>query len=237
VTRNQNAAFPGGRATFFVKSCCTRVDESFTAVQTQRVQQGSMRERNNTAVIKCVSCASTRVRRSPWRGFSERLFLQLVGLHPFHCVDCYKRFYSRTQPIRVERHEPEIMARTPEPVQDQRTEEKKIPVRLNQEERRSFSRLVCRIAARVEAGPVLSTAGVVSSISLNGCFIETPRAVPTGCEIELTLEIGERTRVRGLVRTSLPATGIGIEFTDMTVPNFRRLRSIARDSVRLETDL
>jgi hypothetical protein len=30
---------------------------------------------------------------------------------------------------------------------------------------------------------------------------------------------------------------MGIEFTDMTVPNFRRLRSIARDSVRLNPDL
>jgi hypothetical protein len=29
---------------------------------------------------------------------------------------------------------------------------------------------------------------------------------------------------------------MGVEFTDMTVPNFRRLRSIARESIRLQAD-
>ena len=196
-----------------------------------------MSERNNTGVLKCVSCGSTRVRRSARQGLVERVFLPLLRLHPFHCIDCYKRFNSRLQPIRVELQEPEIVARAPELEQHPRTDEKKLSVPWNHEERRSFSRLGCQIPARIVAGPAYRATGSVNTISLNGCFIETSQPASTGSEIELTLEIGEGTRLCAVVRTSLTASGMGVEFTDMTVPNFRRLRSIARDSVRLRADL
>jgi hypothetical protein len=77
---------------------------------------------------------------------------------------------------------------------------------------------------------------VVSGISLNGCFIETPNTVTVGSEIELSLEVGEGTHSRVLVRRSLPARGMGIEFTRMTAPNFRRLQSIARNSIRFHVN-
>ena len=196
-----------------------------------------MSKRNNTGILKCVSCGSARVRRSAQQGLIERIFLPLLRLHPFHCVDCYKRFYSRSQPIRVEREEPEIIARTSAPAQVQRNEEKKPPVQWNQEERRCFSRIACQIPARVVAGSAYRVTGTVNAISLNGCFIETSQAAPAGSEIELTMDIGEGTRLRAVVRRTVPADGMGVEFTDMTVPNFRRLRSIARESVRLRADL
>jgi hypothetical protein len=196
-----------------------------------------MSKRINAGVLKCVSCGSTRVRRSARQGLIERIFLPLRRLHPFHCIDCYKRFYSRSLPIRVESREPEIIPRTPKPAQDQRTEGTKSPGRFNQEERRCFSRLGCQIPAQVVAGQAYRVNGTVNAISLNGCFIETSQAATPGSEIEITLDIGEGTRVRGVVRRMLPSIGMGVEFTDMTVPNFRRLRSIARDSVRLHADL
>ena len=196
-----------------------------------------MKEPNNTAILKCAYCGSTRVRKSTPQGLVEQIFLRFRRLHPFHCVDCYKRFYSRSQMIRVEHHEPEIVSRAPEPAQVQRTEEKKPSARSNHEERRCFSRLDCQIPARIVAGSSYRVTGTVNSISLNGCFIETPQAAPAGSEIELMLDIGEGTRLRALVRSSLATIGVGVEFTNMTVPNFRRLRSIARDSVRLLADL
>lgn len=83
------------------------------------------------------------------------------------------------------------------------------------------------------AGSGSSINGEVSDISLNGCFVEMPDTVPVGSELELRLEVGAGARTLGLVRRSLRARGMGIEFTLMTVPNFRRLQSFARDSVPL----
>jgi hypothetical protein len=177
------------------------------------------------------------VRRSARQGFVERVFLPLLRLHPFLCINCYKRFYSRSQPIRVELREPEIVAHSSAHVRDHLTANKKVPVQSKQAERRCFSRLGCGIPARLVAGSEYCVTGIVSSISLNGCFIQTSQGIPVGSAIELTMDIGEGTRVRALVRRTLPSTGMGVEFTDMTVPNFRRLRSIARDSVRLRADL
>ncbi len=200
-----------------------------------------MSKPTSTGGLKCVSCGGTRVRRSARQGLVERVFLPLLRLHPFHCIDCYRRFHSRLQPIRVELHDAEPVApasaSAPELEHYPRTEENKTAVPWNHEERRSFSRLGCQIPARIVAGQAYRATGTVNTISLNGCFIETSQPASAGSEIELTLEIGEGTRLRAVVRTSPTASGMGVEFTDMTVPNFRRLRSIARDSVRLRADL
>lgn len=195
-----------------------------------------MKDQNSTAALKCVSCGGTRIRRAARRGFAERVVLRLFRLHPFHCADCYKRFYSRSKPTRVSQREPAVFSRTPQPPRHPVAEEKETLVRSDLAERRYFSRLSCRIPARITAGSGSSISGMVSSISLNGCFIATAQTIPVGNEIALTLEIGEGTHLRALVRSALPATGVGVEFTDMTVPNFRRLRSIARESIRLQAD-
>jgi hypothetical protein len=166
----------------------------------------------------------------------ERIFLRFLWLRPFHCVDCYKRFYTRSEPMDVQHREPPLMADRPNLLQDQPTLETKIPVNGGQVERRDFSRLPCQIPARVVLGSGSCIVGVVSGISLNGCFIETENTVPAGSEIELSLDVGEGTHSRALVRRSLRATGMGIEFTLMTVPNFRRLQNIARNSVRLHVN-
>jgi PilZ domain-containing protein len=195
-----------------------------------------MEDQNNTAAFKCVSCGSTRIRRSARRGFAERVVLRLFRLHPFHCVDCYKRFYSRFKSIPIPQRKPESIFRGPQPSKQHVTEEKKTLMRSNMAERRYFSRLGCRIPARITVGSGSSISGTLSSISLSGCFIEAAQTIPSGNEFELKLEIGEGVHIRALVRTALPGMGMGVEFTDMTVPNFRRLRSIARESIRLQAD-
>lgn len=192
-----------------------------------------MGKRNDTADLRCPSCGSRRVRRSHRRGFVERIFLRVLWLRPFHCMDCYKRFHSRSELIDVQQRQPRVVADRLKLLRDQPGLEAKLPVHSSQVERRGFSRLRCRIAAQVVVGSGSSITGVVSGISLNGCFIETPNTLPVGCEIELSLQVGEGTYSRATVRRSLADRGMGIEFTFMTVPNFRRLQGIARNSVRL----
>ena len=195
-----------------------------------------MKDQNSTAALKCVSCGGTRIRRAARRGFAERIVLRLFRLHPFHCADCYKRFYSRFKSIPIPQRKPESIFRGPQPSKQHVTEEKETLARSDLAERRYFSRLSCRIPARITAGSGSSIAGMVNSISLNGCFIEAAQTIPSGNEFELKLEIGEGVHIRALVRTALSGIGMGVEFTDMTVPNFRRLRSIARESIRLQAD-
>jgi hypothetical protein len=192
-----------------------------------------MKKRHKPADFRCPSCGSSRVRRPHRRGFVERIFLRFLRLRPYHCLDCYNRFYSHSWPIDVQQHEPPVMADHPKLLQDHPSLETNIPGNGGQVERRGFSRLRCQIPARLAVGSGSRITGVVSGISLNGCFIETPNAVPVGSEIELSLEVGTGTHSRGLVRSSLTARGMGIEFIFMTVPNFRRLQDIARGSVRL----
>ena len=183
------------------------------------------------------------MRKSTRQGLIERFFLPLRRLQPFHCVDCYKRFYGHRQPGRAERRERATIAHALAPLRDEPPAEMKAAAppnqteRRNHAERRSFSRVDCSIPARLVAGSGDRVNGTVSSISLNGCFIEAPQAAPPGSEVEVMLDVGEGTRVRALVRSSLAAIGMGVEFTDMTVPNFRRLQSIARNSVRLLAEL
>jgi PilZ domain len=194
-----------------------------------------MEDLSKAADLTCPFCGSTRVRRSHRRALVERIFLPFLRRRAFRCVDCYKRFYRHREPAGGRPPRPPVMTDRPtlKPVQDQPRMEIKIPVNSSQVERRGFSRLPCRIPARIAVGSGSRTTGVLSDICLNGCFIETQDTVPVGSEIELSLEVGEGTQSRALVRRSLEARGMGIEFTFMTLPNFRRLQSIARNSVRL----
>jgi PilZ domain len=101
-------------------------------------------------------------------------------------------------------------------------------------EKRRFSRIDCDIPARVGATGCGSwRTGLVTSISLNGCFIETRDPAPLGSVVEMSLEVGGGTQSRGMVRRSVPALGMGIEFTEMTAANFRKVQTFARDSVPL----
>lgn len=196
---------------------------------------------NKTAYARCSSCGSRRVRRSRRRGFTEHVLLRLLWVRPFHCMDCYKRFYSFSK--RIEAQDRQSVATTPGPAppaplappQEQPHSEESIPEKPTHAERRAFNRVHCRIPARIVVGSGSLITGVVSGISLGGCFIETRDAVSVGSEIQISLEVQERTDGRALVRRSLPGTGMGVEFTFMTVPNFRRLQSIAKNSVRLDT--
>jgi hypothetical protein len=44
---------------------------------------------------RCPKCAGTEVRRSPRRGFVELVLLAGIGVRPFRCQGCGKRFFRR----------------------------------------------------------------------------------------------------------------------------------------------
>lgn len=194
-----------------------------------------MENLSQTAEFTCPFCGGRRVRRSHRQVFVERFFLPFLRRRPFRCMDCSKRFYSPKpvdpRPLRLAA----ALSDPPKakPPQDQPSPKTNAPVSPIPVERRVFSRMPCKIPARVVTGSGASITGVLSDISLNGCFIETRDSLPVGNEIDLSLAVRAGPQSRALVRRSLPAKGMGIEFTFMTAPNFRRLQYIARNSVRL----
>jgi hypothetical protein len=76
-------------------------------------------------------------------------------------------------------------------------------------------------------------ATVGTDISLNGCFVQMRDPAPAGAQIEVGLDLGGGVRSPALVRRSRETQGMGIEFIGMTAPNFRKLQSMAHDSIRL----
>lgn len=196
-----------------------------------------MKNLSKTAELTCPSCGSKRLRRSHRRVFAERVFLPFIRRRAFRCMDCYRRFYGADpgptdpRPLRLAA----ALSEPPKakPPQDQPSPKTNVPPNSGAVERRVFSRVACQIPARVVAGPRTSITGVLTDISLNGCFLETRDPLPAGNEIDLSLEVKEGPQSRALVRRSLPTEGMGIEFTSMTGPNFRRLQHLARNSVRL----
>lgn len=200
-----------------------------------------MEKLSQTAQFTCPFCGGKRVRRSHRHVFVERVFLPFLKRRPFRCMDCSKRFYSPKPTDGPKPTDPRparlaaVMSDPPKakPPQDQPSPKADIPATSSTVERRGFSRVPCQIPARIVAGSGTSTTGVLTDISLNGCFLETRDSIPVGNEIELSLAVKEGPQSRALVRRSLPARGVGIEFTSMTAPNFRKLQRIARNSVRL----
>jgi len=184
--------------------------------------------RKNTD-LRCPFCGSTRVSRSHRRGLFERIVLSVLRQRPFHCTDCYKRFYSRRKPNVVPQRDPGVIpSHSTLMLSDQA-----IVGRGAHIERRGFSRQACQIPAIVVGGPEWRVRGRVTGISLKGCFVESADTVPVGTEIEVYLEVGRGVQSPGRVRTSLDAKGMGVEFIRTTAPNFRRLQDIAKESVRL----
>jgi hypothetical protein len=188
-----------------------------------------MARHDNNAAFRCPVCGSAAVRRSHRRGIWERFVLRCFWLRPFRCVDCYERFYRFSRTLDLAPQEPNLVAnRANLPVRELGS----AVASRHRIERRAFSRLRCRIPAQVVEGSGTRIAGIVSGISLNGCFMNIPQNLVVGSEIEISLEVEAAPRSRGVVRRSHP-TGIAIEFIGMSVPDFRKLQSIASGSVRL----
>jgi hypothetical protein len=84
-----------------------------------------------------------------------------------------------------------------------------------QQERRRYARFNCAGAAQVwPDGKEHAITGRVNEISMGGCYVEIMSPLRTGARARLQLEVSRRTiRLHGIVRTSQPTYGMGIEFT------------------------
>jgi hypothetical protein len=64
----------------------------------------------------------------------------------------------------------------------------------------------------------------IKSLSLSGLFISAADPSPVGTTLKLVFEVpGGHVRARAIVRSSLPGTGMGIEFTAMNYEDRGRL--------------
>lgn len=95
-------------------------------------------------------------------------------------------------------------------------------------ERRRQPRYNCAGIAKLwENGSEHSIAGRVNEISRGGCYVEMMSPLRTGTAILLELSVSGRTaRLEGIVRTSQPTFGMGVEFTRMAPADADKLCQI-----------
>lgn len=191
----------------------------------------------------CPHCGSGRIQRLR-RRFVDRYIMGLLLVRPFYCLNCYRRFYSRAKspPIPADelRAPASGPARPPQPPQQPKRETNATVLAVTVAavtERRGFSRQPCEIAAvaRWDTSPERDgeqISGMVTDISLTGCFLRSLELLPVGTELELFLETTEVAHSRSVVRRATPGKGMGLEFVFTSGLNFRRLQHMAPGSVR-----
>jgi PilZ domain-containing protein len=94
-----------------------------------------------------------------------------------------------------------------------------------EQERRRHPRYNCAGIAKLwENGSEHSIAGRVNEISRGGCYVEIMSPMRTGTAMRLELSVSGRTiHLEGIVRTSQPTCGMGVEFTRMAPADAERL--------------
>jgi PilZ domain len=99
------------------------------------------------------------------------------------------------------------------------------------EERRRHPRHNCAGVAKLwENGNEHSITGRINEISRGGCYIEIMSPLRTGTEIRMELSVsGRMLRMEGIVRTSQPTFGMGVEFTKMAPAEAERLCHIVSE--------
>jgi uncharacterized membrane protein YeaQ/YmgE (transglycosylase-associated protein family) len=53
--------------------------------------------------MTCPDCGTTRVHRSRRQGFFEQVILGTIGVYPYRCSDCKKRFMKMKNPAQSRR--------------------------------------------------------------------------------------------------------------------------------------
>jgi hypothetical protein len=86
------------------------------------------------------------------------------------------------------------------------------------------------VAKLWENGCEHSITGRVNEISRGGCYVEMMSPMRTGTAIRLELSVsGRMLRLEGIVRTSQPTIGMGVEFTRMAPADAERLCHIVSE--------
>jgi hypothetical protein len=98
-------------------------------------------------------------------------------------------------------------------------------------EQRRYPRCNCAGTAKLwENGSEHSITGRINEISRGGCYVEIMSPMRTGTAIRLELSVcGRMLRLEGIVRTSQPTIGMGVEFTRMAPADAERLCHIVSE--------
>ena len=147
--------------------------------------------------LRCPKCGRHVVRRTHRSGLVERL-LSRVGVYPFRCQLCGRRFRA-TQPGT------RWVAQPPE--------------------RREFDRLVARLPASLSTG-ALAAEGAVTQISMAGCTLETDALLVVGAVLRLRLHLpaDRALEVDGAVVRWVRERTVGLEFLSQRADERARLR-------------
>ena len=145
--------------------------------------------------IRCPRCGKSFVRRSQRQGLQERL-LSLVYLYPFRCQVCAKRF-------RAFRFRSRYVKRMVDRRQDAWLS----------------TWIPTTVAEDVKLGVHRVGEGVITEISLGGCYMQTVLPLSQGTLVSLELQPEQHTPAiaveAALVRIVRP-TGVGLEFLRMS---------------------
>ena len=81
-----------------------------------------------------------------------------------------------------------------------------------------------------ETGTGAAILAQLKNLSLSGCYLETPRSIPTGARVRVALQTSHvHADVWGVVRRR-DEHGVGIQFTNgSTVEDWKRLESLIKD--------
>ena len=87
-------------------------------------------------------------------------------------------------------------------------------------DRRQSARVKCSISAELHPAGQPMVRARVSDLSLGGCFIEMPLALPADMKLELALWLREtKVRLSGEVASTSPGFGIGVRFKNVSSVN------------------
>jgi hypothetical protein len=96
-------------------------------------------------------------------------------------------------------------------------------------DRRQFARHTCRIGAQAYLeNDSAEIPGIITDISLGGCYLEMLSPLPVGTMIRIALNPGDAPlNLAGKVRSSQNGFGMGVSFTGMGPEDFEKLRKFA----------
>jgi len=157
--------------------------------------------------MSCPQCGKSFVRRSHRKGLKEWL-LSLVYLYPFRCQVCAHRFRVFQFRSRYVKH----------------TVDWRQSAQLS-------TRIPATFAKDVRPGEQRVGEGIVTDISLSGCYMQTVVQLSQGTLVSLELQTEHHTPAiaveAAIVRIVYP-TGVSLEFLRMSEPEQKRFRQFIR---------
>ncbi len=102
------------------------------------------------------------------------------------------------------------------------------------QECRKYPRLKTQLQVEVlPQGAASAIHAATSNISCGGCYIETKLMLPVGTNLAMTLRLGEeKVMTHAVVSHHLLDSGIGFQFSDMSVQDLNKLNHFLQTALR-----